>query len=76
MEAGIDIDGGGAGAAQIRVREVEDDLVIGVAVDCGHDAADDAEVFNHDLDDGRQAVGGAACVGDDVGGRPDRTWSR
>jgi hypothetical protein len=35
-------EGGGAGAAQVLVRRVQDDLVVGVAVDGGHDAADDA----------------------------------
>ncbi len=64
--AGNHVEGGGAGAAQVLVREVEDDLVVGVAVDGGHDAADDAAVRKDDLDDGRQAVGGAAGVGDDV----------
>ena len=59
-------EGGGAGAAQVLVREVEDDLVVGVAVDGGHDAADEAAGFKDDLDDRRQAVGGAAGVGDDV----------
>ena len=42
--AGNHVEGGGAGAAQVLVREVEDDLVVGVAVNGGHDAADDAEV--------------------------------
>ena len=60
------VEGCGAGAAEVLVREVEDDLVVGVAVDGGHDAADDAEVIEQDLDDGREAVGGAAGVGDDV----------
>ena len=41
--AGNHVEGGSAGAAQVLVREVEDDLVVGVAVDGGHDAADDAE---------------------------------
>ena len=48
------------------MREVEDNLIAGVAVDGGHDAADDAACFQDDLDDGRQAVGGAAGVGDDI----------
>ena len=64
--AGNHVEGSSAGAAQVLVREVEDDLVVGVAVDGGHDAADDAAVREQDLDDGREAVGGAAGVGDDV----------
>ena len=44
--AGNHVEGGGAGAAQVLVREVEDDLVVGVAVDGRHDAADDAEVLD------------------------------
>src|SRR6185437_4492905 len=58
--------GSGAGAAQILVRRVEDDLVIGVAVDRGHDAAGDAEGIVEDLDDRCEAVGGAGGIGDDV----------
>ena len=57
---------GGAGATQILVRRVEDDLIVGVAVNGGHDARGDAEGVVQDLDDGREAVGGAARVGDDV----------
>ena len=57
---------GGAGAAEVLVRRVEHDLVVGVAVDGGHDAADDAEGVVEHLDDRREAVGGAAGVGDDV----------
>ncbi len=48
------------------MRGVEDDLVVGVAVDGGHDAAGNAEGVVQDLDDGREAVCGAARVGDDV----------
>jgi len=55
-----------AGAAEIFVRRVEDDLIVGVAVDRGHDAGLDAEGVVEHLDDGREAVGGAARVGDDV----------
>ena len=40
-----DVLGGGAGAAQVRVREVQDALVVGVRVDRGHQALDDAEVL-------------------------------
>src|SRR3981081_201401 len=57
---------GCAGAAEILVWRVEDDLVVGVAVDGGHDAGGDAEGVVEDLDDGGEAVGGAARIGDDV----------
>ena len=59
-------EGSGAGAAEVLVGRVEDDLVVGVAVDSGHDAVGDAEGVVEDLDDGREAVGGAGSVGDDV----------
>jgi len=45
---------------------VEDDLVVGVAVDGGHDAGGDAEGVVENLDDRREAVGGAARVRDDL----------
>ena len=48
------------------MRGVEDDLVVGVAVDGGHDAGRDAEGVVQDLDDGGQAVRGAGGVGNDV----------
>src|SRR5450631_3310562 len=64
--AGNHVDGSGASAAQILVREVEDDLIVGVAVNGGHNAADDAAMREKNLDDGREAVGGAAGIGDDV----------
>ena len=43
--AGNHVQRGSAGAAQVLVREVEDDLVVGVAVNGGHDAGDDAAWF-------------------------------
>ncbi len=64
--AGNHAEGSGAGTAQVLVREVEDDLVVGVAVDGGHDAADDAAMREQNLDDRGEAVGGAARVRDDV----------
>jgi hypothetical protein len=57
---------GGAGAAQVLVWRVQDDLIVGVAVDGGHDAGRDAEGVVEDLDDRREAVCGAGGVGDDV----------
>ncbi len=44
-------EGGGAGAAEVLVRRVEDDLIVGVAVDRGHDAGLDAEGVVEHLDD-------------------------
>src|SRR5208283_2380438 len=64
--AGNHIQCSGAGAAQILVREVQDHLVVGVAVDGGHDAGDEARGFQNHLHDRRQAVGGAARVRNDV----------
>ena len=56
----------GAGTAEILVRGVEDNLVVGVAVDCRHDARRDAEGVVQDVNDRCEAVGGAGGVGDDV----------
>ncbi len=55
-----------AGAPQVVVHQVEDALVVGVAVDGGHQPALDAEAVVEHLGDRRQAVGGARGVGDDV----------
>ena len=57
---------GGARAAHVLVRLVEDRLVVGVAVDGGHDAVHHAEALVEHLDHRGQAVGGARGVGDDV----------
>ena len=64
--AGNHVDGGGAGAAQILVRQVEQLLIVGVGVDGGHGAAVDAEGFMKNFGDGSEAVGGAGSVGNDV----------
>jgi len=48
------------------VREVEDHLIVGVRVNRGHGSADDLELVVDDLGDGRQTVGGAGCVRNDV----------
>ncbi len=45
---------------------VQDPLVAGVAVNGGHQTPVEAEVLVQNLDDGGQAVGGAAGVGKDV----------
>jgi hypothetical protein len=59
-------EGGGAGAAEVLVRGVEDDLVVGIAVDGGHDSRGDAEGIVKHFDDGSETVGGATGVRDDV----------
>ena len=51
------------------MRQVEEFLIIGVGVDGGHGAAVDAEGFLENFGDGREAVGGAGSVGNDVVGR-------
>src|SRR5262245_33118647 len=56
-------------AARVLVRDVEDALVVGVAVDRVHQPALDPEQVVHDLRRGCQAVRGAAGVADDVVGR-------
>ena len=57
---------GGAGAARVLVGDVEDPLVVGVAVDRVHQAALDDPVVVDDLRRRRQAVRGAGGVADDV----------
>ena len=46
--------------------QVEDALVVGVSVNCGHQAFNDTETIHDDLGDRSQAVGGAGGVRDDV----------
>ena len=48
------------------MRQVENLLVVGVAVHGRHEAVLEPEVIHHDLDDGNEAVGGAGGVRDDV----------
>jgi hypothetical protein len=60
------VDRGGAGSPQIFVREVEDDLIVGIGVDGGHGAADDLEVVVDDLGDRGQTIRRAGSVRDDV----------
>src|SRR5690606_12319368 len=57
---------GGPGTAQVLVRVVQDDLVVGVGVHRGHQTLDDAEVLHQGLRHRRHAVGGAGGVGQDV----------
>ena len=58
--------GGGTGAAQVGVRQIEHLLVVGVRVDRGHERALDRELVMHDLGRRGQAVGGAGSVGNDM----------
>src|SRR5579885_2234163 len=64
--AGNHVDGGGAGPAEILVREVEQALVVGIGVDGSHGATVDAEGILENLSDGREAVGGAGSVRNNV----------
>jgi hypothetical protein len=48
------------------VRPVEEHLVAGVGVHCGHHAVADADRLVKQLRDGREAVGRARCIRDDV----------
>ena len=52
----------GARAAQVLVRQIEQLLVVGVGVDRGHGAVNDAESFEQHLGDRRQAIRGARRV--------------
>ena len=63
---GDDVGRSVAGAAQILVRRVEDVLVVRVRVDRAHEAFDPAEAVDDRLYRGRQAVGRARCIRDDV----------
>src|SRR6185369_7981982 len=60
------VDRGGAGTAKIFVREVEDLLIVRIAVDRGHRAFLYTEALVDDLHDRREAVGSAGGVGNDV----------
>ena len=64
-----DVLAGAPGAARVLVRDVEDALVVGVAVDRVHQAALDGHEVVDDLGRRGQAVGRAAGVADDVVGR-------
>src|SRR5215211_6795500 len=63
---GDGVDGRRSGPAQVLVGEVEDDLVVGVGVDGGHEALLDPEAVEQDLGQGDHRVGRAGGVGDDV----------
>ena len=55
-----------AAAHFFLVTLIQDDLVIGVGVDSGHDGADDTKAIVHDLGSRREAVGGAGSIRNDV----------
>src|SRR5690242_17482205 len=64
--AGNHVDCGGASAAQVFVREIEQPLIVGIGMDGGHGPAVDAECVLNDFGDRREAIGGAGGVGNDV----------
>ena len=51
-------------ATKILVEHIGQHLVVGVRVHRRHQSVDDADVVVQHLGDGRQAVGGARCIGD------------
>src|SRR3954465_7464365 len=59
------VERGGTGATQVLVRVIKDHLVVGVGVDRGDEALDDAEALEDYLGDRGQAVGRAGGIGDD-----------
>src|SRR5450759_4505132 len=61
-----DVEGGGAKAARVLVGDVQDALVVGVAVDRVHQAAPDRPPVVDDLGGRGKAVRGAGGVADDV----------
>ena len=63
-----DVQGGGASAAQVTVRRIQNALVTGVGVRGGHQTLDDTESVVENLDERREAVGRARRVGDDLVG--------
>src|SRR6266853_2152069 len=64
--AGNHVECGGASAAQVLVRKIEELLIVGVRMDGGHGAAVDPEGVMKHSGDGSEAVGGARSVGNDV----------
>src|SRR6266699_3106943 len=61
-----DAERGGPGAAQVLVRQVEDLLIVRVAVDRRHEAVLEAPVVEHDLHDRHETIRGARGVREDV----------
>ena len=62
-----DVHGGSPSPPEVLVHHVADNLVVGVGVDGGHEAAGDAERVVQGLGDWGKAVGRAAGVGDALG---------
>ena len=60
-----DVGGTGAGAADVAASKVEDALIVGISVDGGHGAADNAKFVVENFHHRGEAVGGAASAGDD-----------
>ena len=44
-----DVDSGGSRAAQVAMRQIEDLLIIGIAMNCGHESLLDAKDIVDDL---------------------------
>src|SRR5207248_5169992 len=63
---GNQVQGSGARATQILVRQIKQPLIVGVGMDGGHCAAIDAESVLKNFGDGREAIRGAGGVGNDV----------
>ena len=57
-----DVDRGGASTTHVFVRCVDNVLIAGVTVRCGHKAVNDSELVIEDLNHRRKAVGRARCV--------------
>ena len=57
---------GGAGPAQVLVWQIEDLLIVGVAVDGRHEPVDETPIVEHDLHHRNEAVRGTGRVRDDV----------
>ena len=60
----------GAGTVEILVQRIQRRLVAGVAVDRRHKAGGDAESIVDELGNGREAVGGARGIRNDVLAQP------
>ena len=63
---GYNIEGSGAGPADILMDDIQYFLVVSIGVDGGHQPLGDPEVFMQHLDRRRDAVGGAGSIRDNV----------
>ena len=61
-----DVQRGSASAAQILVRKIKRDLIVGEAVNRVHQARNDTEVIEQHLGQRSQAIGGAGCIRNNV----------